>query len=232
MLLCPWDFPGKSTGVGCHFLLQRIFPTQGLNPGLPHCRQTLYHLSHQGTWYKHHAKWTKGLDGNSSRQEWNRLPLLLPEIQQYFLVINNSQFVVCLWFLEPSNFFGKKIDEFYRYFEGFPGGSAVRPGFDPWVRKIPWRRAWQATLVFLPRESQGQRSLADCSLSAVRQSDATKQQLNSIVILRNIGFTSFIQFSSVRSLSRVQLPALLLSHNWKFLPRPPGVPDICSFSLI
>ena len=32
-------FPGKSTGVGCHFLLQRIFPTQGLNLGLPHCRQ-------------------------------------------------------------------------------------------------------------------------------------------------------------------------------------------------
>ena len=45
--LCPWDFPGKSTGMGCHFLLQGIFPTQGLNPGLPHCRQTLYHLSHQ-----------------------------------------------------------------------------------------------------------------------------------------------------------------------------------------
>ena len=47
-LLCPWDFPGKSTRVGCHCLLQEIFLTQGLNPGLPHCRQTLYHLSHQG----------------------------------------------------------------------------------------------------------------------------------------------------------------------------------------
>ena len=42
-------FLGKSTGVGCHFLLQGIFPTQGLNPGLPHCRQTLYRLSHQGS---------------------------------------------------------------------------------------------------------------------------------------------------------------------------------------
>ena len=47
-LLRPWDFPGKSTAVGCHFLLQEIFPTQRLNPGLPHCRQTLYRLSHQG----------------------------------------------------------------------------------------------------------------------------------------------------------------------------------------
>ena len=33
-LLCPWDFPGENTGVGCHFLLQEIFPTRGSNPGL------------------------------------------------------------------------------------------------------------------------------------------------------------------------------------------------------
>jgi len=45
----PWDFPGKNTGVGCHFLLQGIFPTQGSNPGLLHWRQTLYHLSYQGS---------------------------------------------------------------------------------------------------------------------------------------------------------------------------------------
>ena len=43
------DSPGKNTGVGCHALLQGIFPTQGLNPSLPHCRQILYHLSHQGS---------------------------------------------------------------------------------------------------------------------------------------------------------------------------------------
>ena len=41
------DFPGKSTGVGCHFLPQRIFPTEGSNTGLPHCWQMLYRLSHQ-----------------------------------------------------------------------------------------------------------------------------------------------------------------------------------------
>ena len=44
---CPWDDPHKNTGMGCHFLLQEIFPTQGLNLGLPHCRQMLYHLSHK-----------------------------------------------------------------------------------------------------------------------------------------------------------------------------------------
>ena len=40
---------GKNTGVGCHALLQGIFPTQGLNPGPLHCRWILYHLSHQGS---------------------------------------------------------------------------------------------------------------------------------------------------------------------------------------
>ena len=48
MFLHPWDFLGKRTGVDCHFLLQRIFPTQGLNPGCLHRRQILYHLS--STW--------------------------------------------------------------------------------------------------------------------------------------------------------------------------------------
>ena len=43
------DSPGKNTGVGCHALLQGIFPTQGSNPGLPHCRRILYQLSHQGS---------------------------------------------------------------------------------------------------------------------------------------------------------------------------------------
>ena len=43
------DSPGKNIGVGCHALLQGFFPTQGLNPGLPHRRQILYYLSHQGS---------------------------------------------------------------------------------------------------------------------------------------------------------------------------------------
>ena len=44
--LCPWDSPGKNTGVGA-FSSMGIFPTQGSNPGLLHCRQILYCLSHQ-----------------------------------------------------------------------------------------------------------------------------------------------------------------------------------------
>ena len=47
-LFCPWGFPGKNTGVGCHFLLHCIFLTQGSNASLLHCRQILYHLSYRG----------------------------------------------------------------------------------------------------------------------------------------------------------------------------------------
>ena len=47
-----WNSPGKNTGMGSHSLLQGIFPTQGSNLGLPHCRQGLYHLSHQ----EHHME--------------------------------------------------------------------------------------------------------------------------------------------------------------------------------
>ena len=50
-LLCPWNSPGKNTGLGSHSFLQGIFLTQGLsqgsNPSLPHCRQILYYLSQQ-----------------------------------------------------------------------------------------------------------------------------------------------------------------------------------------
>ena len=42
-LLCPWDFTGKNTGVGCHFLLWGILPTQGSKLGLPHLMQILNH---------------------------------------------------------------------------------------------------------------------------------------------------------------------------------------------
>ena len=45
----PWNSPGQNTGASSISLLQGIFPTQGLNPGLPHCGQMLYQLSHKGS---------------------------------------------------------------------------------------------------------------------------------------------------------------------------------------
>ena len=48
-LYSPWNSPGQNAGVGSLSLLQGIFPTQGSNTGLPHCRQILYQLSHKGS---------------------------------------------------------------------------------------------------------------------------------------------------------------------------------------
>ena len=70
-LLCPWDFPGKNTGVSCHALLHGIFPTQGSNPGLPHCRQILYHLSHRGS--PRILKWVAYPFSRASFQPRNRI---------------------------------------------------------------------------------------------------------------------------------------------------------------
>ena len=70
----------------------------------------------------------------------------------------------------------------------FPGGSAVkhppsmweicrRHGFDPWVRKIPWRKKWQPTPVFLPGKFHGQRNLAGYGIA--KELDMTEQLNNS-----------------------------------------------------
>ena len=48
-LYSPWNSPGQNTGVGRLSLLQEIFPTQGSNPGLPHCKRILSQLSHKGS---------------------------------------------------------------------------------------------------------------------------------------------------------------------------------------
>ena len=53
-------------------------------------------------------------------------------------------------------------------------GDVKRRGFDPWVRKIPWRKAWQPTAVLLPGESQGQRSLEGYSPQGHKESDMTE----------------------------------------------------------
>ena len=65
-LLCPWGSPAKNTGMGCHFLLQGVFLTQKLNPGLLHCRRILYRLSHQGspTWFQA-TPWTSPAPPNN-----------------------------------------------------------------------------------------------------------------------------------------------------------------------
>ena len=86
---------------------------------------------------------------------------------------------------------------------GFPGGTSdeeltrqcrrhKRCGFSPWVRKIPWRRAWQPTPVLLPGDSHGQGSLAGCSPRGHTGSDATEvtkqwqQQCVALVAMQHV----------------------------------------------
>ena len=75
------DPPGKNTGAGCHALLQGIFPNQGLNPGLLHCRQILYLLSHQGS---------PILNGITKKRSWKGLSLLADtlKMRSYVYVLN------------------------------------------------------------------------------------------------------------------------------------------------
>ena len=61
------DPPGKNTGGGGHALLQGILPTQGSNPGLPHCRWILYCLSHQGEAQEYWSGWLTTSPGNFHR---------------------------------------------------------------------------------------------------------------------------------------------------------------------
>ena len=73
-LLCPWDFPGKNTGVGCHFLLQGIFPTQGSNPNLLHWQVDYLPLSHRRspsayTLHDFNSTMTVPLDHTGSKKE-------------------------------------------------------------------------------------------------------------------------------------------------------------------
>ena len=79
----------------------------------------------------------------------------------------------------------KESDMTERLHLDFPGGASGKESacqcrrrnrcvFNPWVRKMPWRRAQQPTPVFLPGESHGQRSLAGCSPSGHTESDMTE----------------------------------------------------------
>ena len=135
-LLCSWDSRGKNTGVGCHFLLQGIFLTQGLNPcllHLLHCRQILYSLSHLGS-----------------------------PLQLYECIRSTHHKHTVLWVdyisikLEKGQKEGREGGWNFSWQQWSPGGPTgkeptchcrrqKRRTFNPWVGKIPWRRAWQPT---------------------------------------------------------------------------------------
>ena len=92
-LYSPWNFPGQNTGVGSHSIIQGIFPTQGSNPGLPHCGWILYQLSHQGSP-------SLGGWGIKSNIQW--VSFEIPRLSSDTVLIDHDCSWVCqTWLLNP-----------------------------------------------------------------------------------------------------------------------------------
>ena len=90
-LYSPWNSPGQNTGVGNFSLLQGIFPTQGSNLAVPHCRQMLYQLSHRGS--PRILEWVAyPFSRGSSWHSWGRSSFLPAELW-------GKPYMVSLWCL-------------------------------------------------------------------------------------------------------------------------------------
>ena len=103
-LYSPCNCPGQNTGLGCYFLLQGIFPTQGLNPGLPHCTQILYQLNQQGSprilewvayFFSSGSSWPRKQTGSPALQV-DSLPADLPG-KPWYPIIFISYNVLSSW---------------------------------------------------------------------------------------------------------------------------------------
>ena len=95
-LYSPWNSPGQNTGIGSLFLLQGIFPTQGLNPGLPHCRWIPYQLSLKGS----PLKWV-GLSNSYSFPLGDVTLLKVWNYQKGFTIVGGKHLVVEDIWIDP-----------------------------------------------------------------------------------------------------------------------------------
>ena len=137
-LLCPWDSVGRNAGVGCRALLQGVFPTQGSAASLTSPALAAGFTSATTCIYAF-ADWELLADW-----ELNPCLLCLLHCKQILYHWATGKPHMCLYICVCI----------------YTHRRCKRCTFDPWVMKIPWRRAGQPTPVFLPEESHGQRSLA------------------------------------------------------------------------
>ena len=153
-LLCPWNPLGKNTGGGCHALLQEIFPTQGSNLDLPHCRQILYHLGHQGS-----PRYSLNCTNNGSHTKATKrsthlpssFPSLPPVLSFLPLSFATKRTVIFAKALTSLVFTVQLIKLNEMRFPACQCRRHKRRRFSPWVGKIPWR-AQEPSPVLLPRE--------------------------------------------------------------------------------
>ena len=146
-LYSPRNSPGQNTGVGSLSLFQGIFPTQGSNPGLPHCRWILYQLSYQVVHIAPPSRDAPSRTCPSNRTQCSSgSSLVIWKVEAFFKGLPNECIGIPRWLS------GKESACQCR--------RCRKHGFDPWIGKIQWRRKWQPSPVFLPRKFHGQTSLS------------------------------------------------------------------------
>ena len=160
----PWDSPGKNTGGGCHFLLQ-CMKVKNESEVAQSCRTlrdpmdcSLPGFSVHGIFQARGLEWGAIAFSNHGQLQAINVMLLNVELERhvhigcYQCVLVTVNILLCrtIWASQVVLVIKNPLAN---------AGRCKRCGFDPWVGKIPWRRAWQPTPVFLPGESHGQRSL-------------------------------------------------------------------------
>ena len=120
----PWNSPGQNTGVGSLSLLQGIFPTQAVNPGLPHCRQILNQLSHKGSLI-FEIKWLQILKHTS--KTYYQISL------HHIFYISRSKYRKCRNWIHSSNIFQYKTQFFSKTNEGLIVKACKKKCFQSYV---------------------------------------------------------------------------------------------------
>ena len=168
-LLCPRDFPGKNTGVGCHFLLQRIFLTRGLNPCLLHFRRILLLLSHRGSpWsFPYMSLWEHTAHPPQSLALcWIIGKYSASPLEKEMATRSSTLAWKIPWTEKPGRL---------QSMESLRVGTTERLHFHfSLFTFMHWRRKWQPTPVFLPGESQGRGNLVGCLLWGRTELDTTE----------------------------------------------------------
>ena len=122
--LCPWDFPGKNTGVDCHFLLQGIFPTQGSNLCLLHQQVGSSLLSYQGNQNNQHILKVFFIPDSQKQRVWSYqkpLPVDMLRVEQKGPTVTQSFFTLILdifiTFIFPSisSFCKEALKNWYKH---------------------------------------------------------------------------------------------------------------------
>ena len=164
----PCNSPSQNTGVHSCFLLQGIFPAQGLNPGLPHCRWIRYQLSHKRSptiqeWVAYAFP-----SGSFWPRNWTEVSCTAGRlftnwaIREVWLTSNFSK-----------EFYFNTATDAWESIWYYPITLTWQPSLSLFTFML-WRRKWQPPPVFLPGESQGWGSLVGFRLWGCTESDTTE----------------------------------------------------------